>query len=183
MEESSREDGRPDCDCSRFSLPFHTKPIFDLIRSIRRCANCRTHRHMATHFPIWRQASQRRDSRKNLITFCIQLVPVRMLSKRWQAGEIKKAKVEALPPYRRHKNLSTAMALIGTDHPLWNVDDVTRTISKGGVCECPSGGGGAVIFFLRGVGACECLHPLRQEILYPRLGPVYDIPIHTAYLN
>ena len=47
-----------------------------------------------------RQASQRRDSRENLITFCIQLVPVRMLSKRWQAGEIKKAKVEALPPYR-----------------------------------------------------------------------------------
>ena len=30
---------------------------------------------MATHFPIWRQASQRRDSRENLITFCIQLVP------------------------------------------------------------------------------------------------------------
>ena len=47
---------------------------------------------MATHFPIWRQASQRRDSRENLITFCIQLVPVRMLSKRWQAGEIKKGK-------------------------------------------------------------------------------------------
>ena len=43
---------------------------------------------MATHDPIWRQASQRRDSRDNLITFCIQLVP--MLSKRWQAGEIKK---------------------------------------------------------------------------------------------
>ena len=59
-----------------------------------------THRHMATHFPIWRQASQRRDSVENLITFCIQLVWVRMLSKRWQAGEIKKAKVEALPPYR-----------------------------------------------------------------------------------
>ena len=53
-----------------------------------------THRHLATRinlwrhpspygdtFPIWRQASQRRDSRENLITFCIQLVP--MLSKRW----------------------------------------------------------------------------------------------------
>ena len=57
-----------------------------------------THRHMATPIAIWRQASPRRDSRDNLITFCIQLVP--MLSKRWQAGEIKKAKVEALQPYR-----------------------------------------------------------------------------------
>ena len=50
-----------------------------------------TRRHMATPIAIWRQASQRRDGRDNLITFCIQLVP--MLSKRWQAGELKKAKV------------------------------------------------------------------------------------------
>ena len=73
---------------------------------------------MATHFPIWLQASQRRNSRENLITFCIQLVPVPMLSKRWQAGEIKKAKVEALPPYR---------------HPRWprELDHILHSVSTG----------------------------------------------------
>ena len=55
-----------------------------------------THRHMATHFPIWRQASQRRDSRENLITFCIQLVPVRMLSKRWRNKKGKSGSVATL---------------------------------------------------------------------------------------
>ena len=82
-----------------------------------------THRHMATHFPIWRQASQRRDSRENLITFCIQLVPVRMLSKRWQAGEIKKAKVEALLPYR-HPRWLKGLGM-NTTHGLTPSSDTT----------------------------------------------------------
>ena len=69
-----------------------------------------THQPLATLIAIWRHISRFGDRRHKgetavrtyLITFCIQLVPVglRMLSKRWQAGEIKKAKVEVLPPYR-----------------------------------------------------------------------------------
>ena len=51
----------------------------------------------ATLIAIWRHPSPYGDRRRkgetafNLITFCIQLVP--MLSKRWQAGELKKTKV------------------------------------------------------------------------------------------
>ena len=48
------------------------------------------------------------------------------------------------------------------DHPAppWNVDDVTRTMSKGGgACECPRVG-----MFFKFSGACE-------KILYPRLDP------------
>ena len=43
-----------------------------------------THQPLATPIAIWRHISRFGDRR----------------SKRWQAGEIKKAKVEALPPYR-----------------------------------------------------------------------------------
>ena len=71
-----------------------------------------THRHMMTHFPIWRQASQRRDSHENLITFCIQLVPVRMLSKRWQAGEIKKGKSGSVATLSSSKMAERATAML-----------------------------------------------------------------------
>ena len=50
---------------------------------------------------------------------------------------------------------------------VFQIDDVTRTMSKSGgvfqiddVTRTMSKGGG---------GACECLHPPLQEILYPRL--------------
>ena len=85
-----------------------------------------THRHMATPIAIWRQASPRRDSRDNLITFCIQLVP--MLSKRWQAGEIKKAKVEALQPYRHPRWLKELG--VSSTHALTPSSDTTTTNSE-----------------------------------------------------
>ena len=65
----------------------------------------------------------------------------------------------------------------GTDHPppLWNVDDVTRAMSKG-VCACECSRVGVFFNFSEGGwrhadnvqggggGACECLHPPFREI-------------------
>ena len=58
------------------------------------------------------------------------------------------------------------MCVTGTDYPppLWNVDDVTRVMSKGGACECPRVGAFFNLMTSRGQcpgggGACECLHP------------------------
>ena len=98
----------------------HSSPFGDTHR------NGDTHRHMATPIAIWRQASPRRDSRDNLITFCIQLVP--MLSKRWQAGEIKKAKVEALQPYRHPRWLKELG--VSSTHALTPSSDTTTTNSE-----------------------------------------------------
>ena len=83
------------------------------------------------------------------------------------------------PPCPDTENLCK-LCVTGIDGPPppRNVDDVTRAMSKGGGCLWSKRGGGSI--FRRaddvtrtiskgGGGACECLHPLLQEILYPRL--------------
>ena len=91
--------------------------------------------------------------------------------------------------------------MTGTDHPPppWNVDDVTRAMSKGVcACECPSRFSGWCLSIFRrvddvtramskgtGGGACECLHsPLSGNPVSAPAPPTLDsVPLHELEVH